>query len=127
MHFAVAQNDLESAEWLLANDAEVDAKDYRGWTPLHETAHVHALEIAELLIENGAEINAAGKHGQTPLHVAAWNHALKIAELLIENGAMLNLLDVYFRNTPLDSAIDAKHAEMQEFLRSYGGKCYQNC
>ena len=46
------------AELLLANKAEVNAKDNNGWTPLHLAAPKGHKDVAELLLANKAEVNA---------------------------------------------------------------------
>ena len=68
---AAVFNSAAAASVLIANDAEVDAKDEDGWTPLHWAAHNNAPEIAKMLIEHGAEVNAKDEGGETPLHWAA--------------------------------------------------------
>ena len=46
---AAVFNSAAAASILIANDAEVDAKDEDGWTPLHWAAHNNAPEIAKML------------------------------------------------------------------------------
>jgi ankyrin repeat protein len=41
------------AELLLANKAEVNAKDKNGWTPLHWAAQGGHQDVAELLRQHG--------------------------------------------------------------------------
>jgi hypothetical protein len=49
---------LKAADMLLNADAEVDARDIRGNTPLHTAAFLGNLQMVELLISGGADINA---------------------------------------------------------------------
>ena len=56
------------AELLLANKAEVNAKDNNGVTPLHLAAFNGHKDVAELLLANKAEVNAKDNDGETPLH-----------------------------------------------------------
>ncbi|CAB0035914.1 unnamed protein product [Trichogramma brassicae] len=48
---------------------EVDARDKKGWTPLHVALDKGRTAIAELLLERGADQNMADVDGLTPLHI----------------------------------------------------------
>ena len=58
------------AELLIAEGADVNAKNVVGQTPLHWAAMAGHKEIIELLIAVGAEVNAKTKRGETPLDLA---------------------------------------------------------
>ena len=58
------------AELLIAEGADVNAKNVVGQTPLHLAAGASHKEIIELLIAAGAEVNAKTKRGETPLDLA---------------------------------------------------------
>ena len=74
LHFAALMNDSNSARWLIANGAEVNAKN-NGPTPLHYAAYNNATETAALLLKNGADVNAKTNAGWTPLDWAIYNSA----------------------------------------------------
>ena len=103
------------ASILIANSAEVNAKNKSGWTPLHIAAINNASENAKMLIEYGAKINAINKEIKTPLHLAAFGNALKIAKILIEHGAKVNARDKN-SGTPLHSAAFGNAPEMVKLL-----------
>ncbi len=84
LHWTVIYNHLAIAELLLANGAEVDAKDtdtYRE-TPLHWAASYESSAAAAFLLANGADPNAKARGGTTPLHL--WP---KLAEIVKQVAA----------------------------------------
>ena len=126
LHIAALMNDSNSARWLIANGAEVNAKDEDGVTPLHRTTEINATETAALLLKNGADVNAKNNAGSTPLHFAALENATETAALLLKNGAEVNAKSSNGW-TPLDVAIYKRHSEMQSFLKRHGGRCNNRC
>jgi ankyrin repeat protein len=80
------------AEYLIANGADVNAKNKNGKTPLHWAA-VHDLGdeadytgVAECLIEHGADVNAKDEVGRTPLHISKEFGKKDVSELLMRYG-----------------------------------------
>ena len=58
LHYAANNNSKETAEILISNGADINAKDEDEATPLHYAANNNSKETAEILISNGADINA---------------------------------------------------------------------
>ena len=74
------------ARWLVANGADVNARDVHKSTPLHAWAARSRADLG-VLVELGAELEAVNFDRNTPLHVAAQSHAPDAVAALIELGA----------------------------------------
>ena len=81
------QGNLEEIERLLAQGADVNAKDNGGWTALMWVASYGHTETAEMLIDNGADVNAIDNYGRTALIIATSYGYTEIIDLLKEKGA----------------------------------------
>ena len=119
LHKAAANNRYKTAEVLLNNGADVNAKNKYGWTPLHLAALNNASATAEVLLKQGADVNAKDKYGFTPLHDAAEKDAAETAEVLLEQGADVNAED-NDGFTPLHRAEQNNAAETAKLLLRYG-------
>jgi ankyrin repeat protein len=86
LHLAAQMGQKDIAQLLLANKADVNAKDSTHSTPLHEAAKSGVKELVELLLANKADINAKDINGHTPLHVTAANDRMNVVELLRQHG-----------------------------------------
>ena len=114
---AVKKGNLATAKQAIADGADVNAKDYAGFSPLHHAA-TQQIAIAELLISKGADVNAKNDSGSTPLHWAV-NHDFKeLTELLIQKGANVSPKNKD-GDTPLDWSTDKNTTDL---LRKHGGK-----
>eukprot|EP00094_Tigriopus_californicus_P011802 TCALIF_11400-PA protein Name:"Similar to Tnks Tankyrase-1 (Mus musculus)" AED:0.04 eAED:0.04 QI:0/0.85/0.75/0.87/0.71/0.5/8/1134/1190 len=87
LHLAAGYNNLEVAEFLLENGADVNAQDKGGLIPLHNASSYGHLDIAALLIKFKTVVNATDKWGFTPLHEAAQKGRTQLCALLLNHGA----------------------------------------
>jgi len=113
----------KAAEWglpsILAKEADVNAKDEDGRTPLHLAVESANRDIIQLLLDKGADINAKDeKSGSTALHYAVRFSKRETAELLIARGADINARDKQ-GHTPLYVAANHDY-KITEFLLSEG-------
>ncbi len=96
---------------LLKKDAEINATDFVGRTPLFYSVRKGNFADIKILVQAGADLNISDNYGHTPTHVAAIKSGLKnqesskkylaILRFLKENGADLKIKD-YKGRTPLD-------------------------
>ena len=90
LHSAAHYGNFEVVQKLIKYDAEIDARDVDGWTPLYYASngsHFNNGSVHRLLLELGADVNARAGDGSTPLHWASKNGASKVVRLLLEHGA----------------------------------------
>jgi ankyrin repeat protein len=89
LHRAAQEDDEEWCRALLAV-IDQNARDSRGWTPLHVAAASDSRKAAAVLIEVGAEMDAFNHAGNSPLILAVDNIHLEMVSLLCEAGVNLN-------------------------------------
>lgn len=86
LHHAAHNGDIETVKKLLADGANINARGWSNWTPLHYAAKRH-YDIVKLLLAHGADVNADGA-GDTPLSLAIMNRKDEIVALLREQGGL---------------------------------------
>jgi len=123
LHLAVCsrRGELEAARVLLEKGASADARNGKGYTPLHVVASMCndpdnferlAGAAAKLLLKHGANANLTSTPDTlTPLHVAAQAGHDKLASLLLTKRADANALDSSGA-TPLHHAARALRAKV---------------
>jgi hypothetical protein len=98
LHSAANFGKFEVVQKLIEYDAEIDARDGDGWTPLSwasRGAHFKDGSVVRLLLERGADVHSrADDDGFTPLHRASEYGALEIVRLLLEHGADVEAVSV---------------------------------
>jgi ankyrin repeat protein len=100
---------VECLHLLAQAGADVNARDDKGNTPLHE---IFLTDVEEELLKLGADVNARNKDGETPIFTTVDDDAIP---LFIEHGA-----DLTIRNNKGETVMDAakeKGLLRQEALR----------
>ena len=120
LFYAARQNDIKAIQALLAEGADVNARDDNGHTALIVAADYKASkEVIQALLAEGADVNARDDDGNTPLHRAALNgHTQTIQDLLAE-GANINAANTK-GNTPLQIAGEQSHVQTIKVLAAQG-------
>jgi ankyrin repeat protein len=107
-------------EALLANGADLEARDAWGQTPLHLAAVEDSDGTARTLLGQGADINAARTDGRTALHIAVDRSDASMVQVLLEGGADVNAVTADGR-TPLDLLGDAaRDQDIRDLLLEHG-------
>ena len=124
LHAAAFSGNLEVVRILIEYDADVNARDVDGYTPLYvasERENLQGGSVLRLLLEHGADINARTNSGRTALHRASSFGILEAVRLLLENG-----VDVEAKNidgeTALQEAAKRGRVEVVKLLRERGAK-----
>jgi len=82
---------LELMDWLIAQGADINARDEYERTPLHYHAQVNNVEKVALLLEKGADIESKAAYDETPLFGAGYHP--EVTALLIAKGANIKAKD----------------------------------
>ena len=105
---------------LLSKGAAVNAKDHKGFTPLHAACADGLMNLVSLLIVHGADVNAANEKGRTPLHAAAEGGHFEAARLLVAKGADTSMKDAR-GSAPWKIAEQKKHTRLAAWLGEMSG------
>ncbi len=85
----VKEGQKEKIQAMITLGADVNARDHRGWTPLHCAVYSrHGQDAIKVLV--ASDVNAKNNKGQTPLHLAANSGKSEIIDQLIARGAFVN-------------------------------------
>ena len=96
MHYSEKKSEnppkhIECLRKLIELGANIEAKDFAGFTPLFycvtKFATNTSLKLAKILLSNGANVNAQNRIGSTPLAEPVMARRLDCMQLLLERGA----------------------------------------
>lgn len=87
---AVQEGNFKEVKNLIAQGADVNAKDINEKTPLHFAAQSGNIKMAKFLLKNGVELEAKDDGNSTPLYYAAATGKDKMVKYLLSKGANPN-------------------------------------
>lgn len=79
---------FDLAELMIANGAEIDIRNVKGWTPLIWASIKGRRKCVDFLIAHGANIHACNNDGWNAVTGAYFKNRTDIVELLLEKGAI---------------------------------------
>ncbi len=112
------EGNLPEIRRLLAQGADVDARDKEGWTPLIWAQAGNRPEAVKLLLQRRAEIDAKDNTGCTALHQAATAGRETVMALLLANAADAENVSRYGYTPLMDAAIYGKTVAVELLLAS---------
>ncbi|XP_054758571.1 ankyrin repeat and SOCS box protein 3-like [Lytechinus pictus] len=116
---AVCGNHIRCVEHLTRAGADLNAKYYNGWTPLHEAASQGNVAITEYLLNANAHIGARDDHGIQPVFVAAQYGKIDCLNMLLDRGGNINS-QAQDKATPLYIATQENYVDIVKVLLERG-------
>ncbi|OWZ06883.1 Serine/threonine protein kinase [Phytophthora megakarya] len=117
--YAIVNNNLEIAKFLIKHSANVGVVDNDGSTALIYAARNTDVGIIKRLIKAGSDVNAVNARGETSLLNASRRGGLSIVRVLVESGANIDATD--FKNrTPVIVAAGSGDVDLVRFLWKSG-------
>ncbi len=127
LHWAVADHNVPSVQFLLDKGAKTDVRTCREEIPLHLAVIYGCEESLQLLLDKGADIHAQDCNEETPLHLAARHNNPGAIRLLLRKGAKVDATN-HDGETAFELAISTKNPEPAQLLLEQGAKsdCDEN-
>ena len=128
LHFAAELELKRITELLLTHNADANAENILGRTPLHLAAKAGNCEIASCLIDKGASLRKLDKHGWSARQVAEFYQHFEFSKLLVQYAMIdTNEKQFVFEELPTaswhgpewDSIVGQFHEMLRE-EREYG-------
>jgi len=124
-HFANVFH-INVSELLNRNFILLDVRYTHNQSPLHWAANYGDVNLVESLIKAGSNPNLEDDMSNTPLFHAVWRGNGEVVKALLARGADVNAVNGPVRSTALHAAIEDKHKNAAEIVRSLleGGRTF---
>merc|ERR1712118_269542 len=121
VHDAAKRGDLQRLQEFLTDGKDVNAKDFKGVTPLGYAVGHDQLSAVKVLIDAKANLNDVDSVGNSAVHFAAGYGRVKVLEHLLARGASASKVN-QMGMTALAAAQQNNHAAVIGILQRHGAK-----
>ncbi|XP_064870188.1 ankyrin-3-like, partial [Oncorhynchus nerka] len=129
LHVACHYGNVKMVNFLLKNQAKINAKTKNGYTPLHQAAQQGHTHIINLLLQHGASPNQVTVNGNTALSIARRLGYISVVDTLKvvteETQTTLTVTEKHKMNVPetMNEVLDMSDDEEMEFQCVYESYC----
>jgi ankyrin repeat protein len=117
LHCAVRKGNINSVQFLIHNDAFINARGGKYFeTPLMMAVELGYIIIVELLMAYGADINKRSRYNDSVLHYAAYYNRTKMTYKLLSYPDINSTIENNKGQSPLDIAINNRNIYMTKLL-----------
>merc|ERR1719326_1189766 len=121
LHDAARRGDLQRLQEYLADGKDVNAKDFKGVTPLGYAVGHDQLSVVKVLIDAKANVTDVDSNGNSAVHFAAGYGRVKVLEHLLARGATTSKVN-QMGMTPLGAAQQNNQKQTAAILQRHGAK-----
>ena len=114
LHMACREKNFEIVKILVENEADINATDNEGWTPLMRGALAGDKDIVDLLLVKGAQASSVNSSGESVIIHAAMSDCSDCLNSMFEKYNFIKLMDVRLLKEQLTEAfVIARNRENQ--------------
>jgi ankyrin len=120
LHWAVRENDRDTADQLIRAGADVNALNRYGVTAIYLAGVNGSAAVIERLLNAGVDANATGPEGETALMTAARTGSVDAVRILLEHAAAVDARESWHGQTALMWAAAQRHPAVMRELLAHG-------